>query len=167
MALNKLCWREVKHDLSTLPTVSSGRTRNKTQESCSLVISLILLVAPAALFVDVLPQPHRGEVRKKCICFVQSLFVLSRELEIGASPEQCFCRGELWAWISLFAFVLGLGGGELGRRRGKCCSVFQASLGSVVEKGPFSPSLRSLVMEGWLSLLPKCIWCPEGASGFD
>lgn len=95
MVLNKLCWREVKHDLSTLPTVSSGRTGNKTQESCCLVVSLILLVALAAFFVDVLPQPHHREVRKKCICYVQSRFVWSRELEIGASPEQCFCQGEL------------------------------------------------------------------------
>lgn len=86
MALNKLCWRDVKHDLSTLPTVSSGRTGNKTQESCSLVISLVLLVALAALFVDAFPQPHCGDIRKKCICYVQSLFVLSRALEIGASP---------------------------------------------------------------------------------
>ena len=78
MALNKLCWRKVKHDLFTLPTVSSGRTGNKTQESCSLIVSLLLLVALAALFVDVLPQLHHGEVRMKCICYVQSLFDLSR-----------------------------------------------------------------------------------------
>lgn len=73
MALNKLCWREVKHDLLTLPTESSGRIGNKTQESCSLRISLVLLVAFAGVIVDVLLQPHCGEVRKKSICYVQSL----------------------------------------------------------------------------------------------
>ena len=110
MALNKLCWREVKHDLSTLPTVSSGRTGNKTQESCSLVISLILLVALAALFVEVLPQPRCGEVRKRYICYGQSLFILSRELEVGASPEQCFCQGELWACCFSVCFCVGTWG---------------------------------------------------------
>lgn len=44
---------------------------------------------------------------------------------------------------------------------------FPVSLGTAVGKGPFFPSLRSLVMEGWLPLFPKCIWCPQGMSGFD
>lgn len=59
-----------------------------------------------------------------------------------------------------------LGGGGLCRRIGKC-SIFQVSLGTAVEKGSFFPSVRSLVMEGWLSLFPKCIRCPQGVSGFD
>lgn len=104
MALDKL-WREVKHDLSALPTGSSGRTRNKAQESCSLLMSLILLVAFLPC-LWIFPQPHHGEARKKYICYIKSPFVLSRRLETGASLSSVYA-------ISLSAFVGGLGGGEL------------------------------------------------------
>lgn len=60
----------------------------------------------SALFVDVFPQPHHGEVRKKYICYIKSPFVLSRRLETGASLSSVYA-------ISLSAFVGGLGGGKL------------------------------------------------------
>lgn len=56
--------------------------------------------------MDVFPQPHRGQVRKKYICYIKSLFVLSRRLEAGASLSSVYA-------ISLSAFVGELGGGEL------------------------------------------------------
>lgn len=59
-----------------------------------------------ALFVDVFPQPHQGEVRKKYICYIKSPFVLSRRLETGASLSSVYA-------ISVSAFVGRPGGVEL------------------------------------------------------
>lgn len=83
---------ELKHGIPILLTASQWEDQ---KQNSGVLLSLILLAELSALFGDVLVQPHHGTVRKKCISYAQSLFVLRRELGRGASTEQCFCQGEL------------------------------------------------------------------------